>query len=151
MTWNDIIEFAFPLIKLGVGVVVFLVGVIVSIAYLTLAERKVLAAAQMRWGANVIGPFGLLQPFADGIKLIHKEIILPQNADIPIFISAPILTFGLSLASWAVVPWGDDLVFANINLGVLYLLAISSMGCLALLWQGGPAIRCTHCMVVCEP
>lgn len=136
MTWNDIIEFAFPLIKLGVCVVVFLVGVIVSIAYLTLAERKVLAAAQMRWGANVIGPFGLFQPFADGIKLIHKEIILPQNADIPVFIAAPILTFGLSLASWAVIPWGDDLVFANINLGVLYLLAISSMGVFGIIMAG---------------
>lgn len=132
MTWHDIVEFSLPFIKLGIGVFVFLVGVIISIAYLTLAERKVLAAIQLRWGANVIGPFGLFQPFADGIKLIHKEIILPQNADIPVFITAPVLTFGLSLASWAVIPWGDGLVFANINLGLLYLLAISSMGVFAI-------------------
>jgi NADH-quinone oxidoreductase subunit H len=136
MIWNDIIEFGIPFLKLCIGVLVFLVGTIVAIAYLTLAERKVLAAAQMRWGANVIGPFGLFQPFADGIKLIHKEIILPRNADVPVFLMAPIITFGLSLASWAVIPWGESLVFANVNLGLLYILAISSMGVFGIIMAG---------------
>ena len=136
MTWNDIIDWGIPFVKLCIGVLVFLVGTIVAIAYLTLAERKVLAAAQMRWGANVIGPFGLFQPFADGIKLIHKEIILPKNTDVPIFLMAPIITFGLSLSSWAVIPWGEALVFANVNLGLLYLLAISSMGVFGVIMAG---------------
>lgn len=133
---NDLIAWGMPLLKLCIGVFVFLVGTIVAIAYLTLAERKVLAAAQMRWGANVIGPFGLFQPFADGIKLIHKEIILPKNTDVPIFLMAPIVTFGLSLASWAVIPWGESMVFANVNLGLLYLLAISSMGVFGIIMAG---------------
>jgi NADH-quinone oxidoreductase subunit H len=136
MTWNDLIELAIPFVRLCFWVFVFLVGTIVAIAYLTLAERKVLAAAQMRWGANVIGPFGLFQPFADGIKLIHKEIILPKHTDVPVFLMAPIITFGLSLASWAVIPWGEALVFANVNLGLLYLLAISSMGVFGIIMAG---------------
>jgi NADH-quinone oxidoreductase subunit H len=132
----EVFEMGLPLLKLGVAVFVFLVGIIIAIAYLTLAERKVLAAAQMRWGANVIGPFGLFQPFADGIKLMHKEIILPKNTDIPIFLMAPIITFGLSLASWAVIPWGDGWVFSDINLGLLYLLAVSSMGVSGIVMAG---------------
>jgi NADH-quinone oxidoreductase subunit H len=134
--WNELLNMAWPLILLAISVVIFLVGVIVSIAYLTLFERKVLAASQMRWGANVIGPFGLFQPFADGIKLMHKEVILPKNADVLLFLLAPALTFGLSLASWAVIPFGDGLVFSNINLGVLYLLAVSSMGVLGIIMAG---------------
>lgn len=133
MSWSEMVM---PFLQLCIGVVVFLVGIIIAIAYLTLLERKVLAAAQLRWGANVIGPFGLFQPFADGIKLIHKEIILPQNTDIPVFLMAPIITFGLSLASWAVIPWGDGLVFSDVNLGLLYLLAISSMGVFGIIMAG---------------
>jgi NADH-quinone oxidoreductase subunit H len=130
------IDFFLPYILLIFKVVIFLFGIVICIAYLTLAERKVLAAAQMRWGANVIGPFGLLQPFADGIKLMHKEVILPTNIDLPIFILAPIMTFGLSLASWAVIPWGPGLVFSDINLGLLYILAIGSMSVLGIVLAG---------------
>lgn len=133
---DSLMEQFWPIIETVIYSVVFLVGLIVSIAYLTLAERKVLAAAQMRWGANVIGPFGLFQPFADGLKLIHKEVILPKNTDVVVFLLAPFLTFGLSLASWAVIPWGDGLVFSNINLGLLYLLAVSSMGALGVVMAG---------------
>lgn len=133
---HDILNEVWPLIYLSIAVVVFLVGVIISIAYLTLFERKVLAAAQMRWGANVIGPLGLFQPFADGIKLMHKEVILPKNADVILFLLAPVLTFGLSLASWAVIPFGDGLVFSNINLGVLFVLAVSSMGVIGIVMAG---------------
>lgn len=134
--WNDLIELALPFLHMCIWIFVFLVGVIIAIAYLTLAERKVLAAAQLRWGANVIGPFGLFQPFADGLKLMHKEVILPRNADIPVFLLAPVITFGLSLASWAVIPWNNGLVFADINLGLLYLLAISSMGVFGIIMAG---------------
>lgn len=134
--WEDVIQISLNFLRIGLLVFIFLVGVIIAIAYLTLAERKVLAAAQLRWGANVVGPFGLLQPFADGIKLIHKEIILPKNADVPVFLMAPIVTFGLSLASWAVIPWGGGLVFSNINLGLLYVLAISSMGVFGIIMAG---------------
>lgn len=134
--WNDLIELALPFLHMCIWIFVFLVGIIIAIAYLTLAERKVLAAAQLRWGANVIGPFGLFQPFADGLKLMHKEVILPRNADIPVFLLAPVITFGLSLASWAVIPWDNGLVFADINLGLLYLLAISSMGVFGIIMAG---------------
>jgi NADH-quinone oxidoreductase subunit H len=136
MSWHEVVALWIPFFQLCIGVFAFLVGIIVSIAYLTLLERKVLAAAQLRWGANVIGPFGLFQPFADGIKLIHKEVILPRNADIPVFLLAPIITFGLSLASWAVIPWGEGWLFSDVNLGLLYLLAISSMGVFGIIMAG---------------
>lgn len=136
MSWSEVVTFWTPFLQLCIGVFAFLVGIIIAIAYLTLLERKVLAAAQLRWGANVIGPFGLFQPFADGIKLIHKEIILPQNTDIPVFLMAPIITFGLSLASWAVIPWGEGWVFSDVNLGLLYLLALSSTGVFGIIMAG---------------
>lgn len=121
---------------LVVGIIIFIAGLLIVVAYLTLAERKVLAASQMRWGANVIGPFGLLQPFADGLKLIHKEVILPEKADLPVFLLAPVITFGLSLAAWPVIPFSDGWVFADINLGLLYILAISSMGVYGIILGG---------------
>lgn len=130
------IEFLLPTIILTLKAAVFLFGIIIAIAYLTLAERKVLAAAQMRWGANVIGPFGLFQPFADGIKLMHKEVILPDNIDLPVFLLSPLLIFALSLAAWAVMPFGEGLVFADINLGILYVLAIGSMSVLTIVMAG---------------
>ncbi len=134
--WNEFVHAVIPVAQVAAYALMFLVGLIISISYLTLAERKVLAAAQMRWGANVIGPFGLFQPFADGLKLVHKEVIFPKNSDITVFLLAPVLTFGLSLASWAVIPWGEGLVFADINLGLLYLLAVSSMSALGIVMAG---------------
>jgi NADH-quinone oxidoreductase subunit H len=120
--------------------VVFLVGLLVSIAYLTLAERWVLAGMQERKGANVVGPFGLFQPFADGIKLMHKEVIIPTRANLFGFIFAPILTFGISLSAWVVIPWGNDLVFSDLSVGSIYLLAISSLGVYGIMiggWASG--------------
>ncbi len=101
---------------------------LISMAYLTYAERRVIAAMQMRKGPNVVGPFGLLQPFADALKLILKEIIIPTKADYKLFLFAPILTFALSMICWAVVPFSPSFSIANINVGVTYLLAISSLG-----------------------
>lgn len=113
-----------------------IVPLLLSVAYLTYAERKVIAAMQLRKGPNVVGWFGLLQPIADAIKLIHKEIIIPTKANAFIFISAPIVTFTLSLAAWAVIPLGPDFVMADINVGILYLFAISSLGVYGIIMAG---------------
>ena len=101
---------------------------LIAIAYFTLVERKILASIQRRRGPNVVGIFGLLQPLADGLKLFVKETILPSNADIILFVFAPILTFLLSLISWTVIPLGFGMFFTELNIGILYLLAISSLG-----------------------
>ncbi len=105
-----------------------LVPVLVSVAYLTLAERKVMAAMQARKGPNVVGPFGLMQPFADALKMLMKETIVPTGANRILFIVAPLLTMTLAMIAWAVIPVNDGWAIANINVGILYLFAISSLG-----------------------
>src|SRR3990167_9979955 len=102
------------LISLIGYILLILVPLLLSIAYLTYAERKVIAAMQLRVGPNVVGWFGLLQPFADGLKLIHKETIIPTRANPLIFLIAPLITFGLSLSAWAVIPFSPGWVVANI-------------------------------------
>ena len=109
---------------------------LVGVAYLTYAERKVIAAMHLRRGPNVVGPFGLLQPLADGLKLFFKETIIPSGANRVVFVMAPMITFSLALVAWAVIPFGDNLVVANINVGVLYLFAISSLGVYGILMAG---------------
>ena len=107
---------------------ILVLPLLISVAYFTLVERKILASIQRRRGPNVVGVFGLLQPLADGLKLFTKETILPSNADIILFVFAPILTFLLSLLSWAVIPLGLGMFYTDLNIGILYLLAISSLG-----------------------
>jgi NADH-quinone oxidoreductase subunit H len=123
------------LIMLG-GTLAVIVGLLIFVAYATYFERKVLAAAQLRRGPNVNGPFGLFQPFADGLKLMVKETIIPAGANRAVFIVAPMLTFTLALAGWAVVPFDSGWVVANINVGILYLFAISSLGVYGIIMAG---------------
>ncbi|MBL8707254.1 MAG: NADH-quinone oxidoreductase subunit NuoH [Rhodospirillales bacterium] len=122
--WTHVWPIAFIVIQIVV-VVAIIMGLV---AYLTLAERKVLAAMQLRMGPNVVGPFGLFQPIADGLKLLTKETIIPSGANRVLFVAAPMLTFILALVAWAVIPFGNGLVIADINVGILYLFAISSLG-----------------------
>ena len=131
-----LITYGIPLLIIVVKIAV-IVGVLLgAVAYLTYAERKVMAAMQMRRGPNVVGPLGLLQPVADGIKLLGKETIIPTGANTVLFIGAPMLTFFLALSSWAVIPFQAGVVLADINVGILYLFAISSLGVYGIIIAG---------------
>ena len=128
--------YLWPLVWIVIKILVIIVPLLVAMAYLTYAERKVIGAMQLRRGPNVVGPFGLLQPFADGVKLFFKETIIPTSANRTVFLIAPMLTFFLSLVAWAVIPFGPGLVLADINVGVLYIVAISSLGVYGILMAG---------------
>ena len=109
---------------------------LLAVAMSVYADRKVWAAMQMRRGPNVVGPFGLLQSFADGIKLFLKETIVPSGANKGIFLIAPMITFTIALIGWAVIPFGAEAVLADINVGILYLFAVSSMGVYGIIMSG---------------
>ncbi|MDB5478351.1 MAG: NADH-quinone oxidoreductase subunit NuoH [Alphaproteobacteria bacterium] len=131
--WTD---YLFPLFIILGKILLIAVPLILAMAYLTYAERKVLAAMQLRQGPMTVGPFGLLQPIADGIKLLSKETIIPSGANKMLFLLAPMLTFSMALVAWAVIPFAPGWVLADINVGVLYLFAISSLGVYGILMAG---------------
>lgn len=124
------------LIVIVLQIVAIVLPLLVAVAYLTYAERKVIGAIQLRKGPNVVGPFGLLQPLADGAKLFLKETIFPSGANKVVFVVAPMLTFILALIAWAVIPFDQGWVVADINVGVLYLFAISSLGVYGIIMSG---------------
>ncbi len=111
-------------------------GLLIFVAYLTYAERKILAMMQLRQGPMTVGPLGLLQPFADAFKLISKETVFPTQVNRPVFIMAPILLMSLALVAWAVIPLQAKWVIADINVGVLYLFAVSSLGVCGVIMAG---------------
>ncbi len=122
--WNAIPE----LLQIVIKIVAVVVPIMLSVAYLTLAERKVIGYIQVRIGPNRVGPRGLLQPIADGLKLAMKEIIIPTNANRFLFVLGPIFTLAPALVAWAVIPFDEGAAIANIDAGLLYILAMTSVG-----------------------
>ena len=117
-------------------IILIIVPLLIFIAYLTYFERKVIGAMQLRKGPNVVGPFGLLQPLADGIKLLTKETIFPDSSSKFLFILSPVLTFALALLAWAVIPVDYKVVLSDINVGLMYIFAISSLGIYGIIVAG---------------
>ena len=128
--------YALPTAITVAEILAIVVPLLLAIAYLTYAERKVLAASQLRKGPNVVGPFGLLQPIADGLKLLLKETVVPSGANRAVFVAAPMVTFSLALVAWAVIPFDVGVVVSNINVGILYLFAISSLSVYGIIMAG---------------
>ena len=130
------IEYLFIFFNQTYKILLLLVPVLVSVAMIVWLDRRVWAFVQKRRGPNVVGPFGLLQSLADALKYIFKEIIVPASSNKIIFILAPIITMTLALISWAVIPFSESFVIANINVGILYIFAVSSLGVYGIIMGG---------------
>ena len=127
---------AWPAVWTLIKIVLIVAPMMLSVAYLTYFERKVIGYMQVRIGPNRVGPWGLIQPIADGLKLLLKEIIVPSGSNKGIFLIAPMLAIAPALAAWAVVPFTDSLVLANIDASLLYIMAITSMGVYGIILSG---------------
>jgi NADH-quinone oxidoreductase subunit H len=141
--WHSLLAFwdglpsAWQLVLRSVaGIVAIMVPLILSVAYLTYAERRVIGFMQVRMGPNRVGPWGLFQPFADVFKLVFKEVVVPANASKFIFFLAPVLSIGTAFAAWAVIPFSNGVILANINAGLLYILALTSFGVYGVILSG---------------
>ena len=121
--WQNILTVVWTVIK-----VMLIIGPLLGIvAYTTFAERKVIGWMQVRIGPNRVGPWGLFQPLADGLKLLLKEVVVPEKADVAVFLLAPVFAFAPALLAWAVIPFNDFLIVANVNAGLLFVMAVSSI------------------------
>ena len=129
-------QIIYPLSIIVAQILAVIIPVFLAVAFLVYAERKVLALIQLRKGPNLVGPFGLFQSFADAIKLLTKENIIPNNSNKLVFLIAPIITMVLSLAGWAVIPFSPDWVVSDINVGIMYLFAVSSLGVYGIIMAG---------------
>jgi NADH-quinone oxidoreductase subunit H len=134
--WNMVPVDLRTVIVIVLLIVLIMVPLLLCVAYLTYAERKIIGYMQVRIGPNRVGPKGWLQPIADAVKLLMKEVIIPTKSDRFLFLTAPVLAIGPALAAWAVVPFGSELVLANINAGLLYILAMTSMGVYGIILAG---------------
>src|SRR3954449_12041300 len=128
--------YGWPTAIVAIEVLIVVVPLLLVCAYYTYAERKVLAFSQLRKGPNVVGPFGLLQPIADALKMLMKETVVPSGANRLVFIAAPMVSLVLALVAWAVIPFDYGLVISNINVGILYLFAISSLSVYGIIMAG---------------
>lgn len=133
---SSLMFFVFEFTYIFALYIIVILCMLITVAFFTVYERKVIAASNQRVGPNVVGPFGLLQAIADGVKLFLKEFILPLRANRVLFIFAPMLVFFLSLMSWLVVPFGSNIVVSNINLGVIFILLISSLNVYGIILSG---------------
>ena len=133
----DALPFGWQLVLRSVaGIIAIMIPLILCVAFLTLAERRVIGFMQVRMGPNRVGPWGLLQPFADVLKLVFKEIVLPERANKFIFFLAPVISIGTAFAAWAVIPFQNGVILANINAGLLYILALTSFGVYGVILSG---------------
>jgi len=126
----------FYIISILLKIISIVIPLLISVAYFTIAERKLMGIIQRRKGPNVIGFIGLLQPLADGLKLFAKETILPSNSNIVVFLFAPALTFILSIIGWSVIPFSEEVVLSDLNVGILYLFAVSSLSVYGIVMAG---------------
>jgi len=126
----------FPLVWTLLKIVLIIAPLLLGVAYLTFWERKVIGWMQVRIGPNRVGPWGLIQPIADGVKLLMKEVVIPTGSDKGVFLIAPMFAFAPALAAWAVIPFNDTLVLANVNASLLYIMAITSIGVYGIILSG---------------